>query len=138
MNPSPPHIQPHPASDVLGVLWPGKRAATVLLRRCYGGATGGLPCGLCNSLILLSLRAYLEGGLALFPHDRSPSNMRNKAYHSMLRATAVLDDLSIRDGRSNPFRVDTPPNRAPRVAHASQPWAERSHPFRMTSDLPRI
>jgi hypothetical protein len=26
----------------------------------------------------------------------------------------------------------------PRVARASQPWAERSHPFRMTADLPRL
>ena len=202
MNPRSPHVQPHRAPDVLGLLWPGKRVATVLLRCCYGGATGGLPCGLCNSLILLSLRAYLEGGLALFHHDRSSSNMRKKAYHSMLRSDTIpsrllnylsrlvwnLDsfgnpkgiasfspglrgasypgskhrknhqpcrgcltasanpfsplgpgtDECADDRRSNPFRVDTPPYRTPRVARASQPWAERSHPFRMTADLPRL
>jgi hypothetical protein len=36
--------------------------------------------------------------------------------------------------RSNPYRVDAPPRRTPRVARASQPWAQRSHPFRMTAD----
>jgi hypothetical protein len=42
------------------------------------------------------------------------------------------------DRRSNPFRADTSSDRTPRVARASQPWAERSHPFRMTADLPRL
>jgi hypothetical protein len=40
------------------------------------------------------------------------------------------------DRLSNPFRVDASTRRTPRVARASQPWAERSHPFRMTADLP--
>jgi len=38
------------------------------------------------------------------------------------------------DRRSNPFRVDAFSYRKPRVARASQPWAERSHPFRMTAE----
>jgi hypothetical protein len=35
--------------------------------------------------------------------------------------------------RSNPFRVDASSYHTPRVARASQPWAERSRPFRMTA-----
>ena len=35
------------------------------------------------------------------------------------------------DSRSNPFRVEPSSHRTPRVARASQPWAERYHPFRM-------
>jgi hypothetical protein len=42
------------------------------------------------------------------------------------------------DRRSNPFRVDATSYRTPRVARASQPWAKRSHPFRMTADLLRL
>jgi len=48
------------------------------------------------------------------------------------------------DRRSNPFRVDASSYRTPRVARASQPWAERSHPFRITAEktcaasLPRL
>ncbi len=54
-----------------------------------------------------------------------------------------IDDC-VGDRRSNPFRVDASSYRTPRVARASQPWAERSHPFRMTAEetcaasLPRL
>jgi hypothetical protein len=47
-------------------------------------------------------------------------------------------DARARAWRSNPFRVDDLAHRTPRVARASQPWAQRSHPFRMTADLPRL
>jgi hypothetical protein len=42
------------------------------------------------------------------------------------------------EGRSNPFRVGPSFYGTPRVARASQPWAERFHPFRMTADLPLL
>ena len=47
---------------------------------------------------------------------------------------AMAIPRSARDSRSNPFRVEAPPHRIPRVARASQPWAECSHPFRMTAE----
>jgi hypothetical protein len=40
--------------------------------------------------------------------------------------------------RSNPFRVGASSGGTPRVARASQPWANRLHPFRMTADWPRL
>jgi hypothetical protein len=40
--------------------------------------------------------------------------------------------------RSNPFRVGTASDGIPRVARASQPRAERFHPFRIRADLPRL
>ena len=218
MNPAFTHIQPRPASAVMGVFRSTKRVATVLLRCCYGIAPVLLPCASRNYLQLLDLRTASEGGLALLlPHDPPPYKIRNQAYHSTLRTTARLGhllnclrrlvwsldiqanpkgtasfspglrgtsypgfkhrknrqpckgcltaewggdslspqfqarsagdtpspprkreiDAALGDRRSNPFRVDAPPHRTPRVARASQPWAERFHPFRMTADLAR-
>jgi hypothetical protein len=47
-------------------------------------------------------------------------------------------DNRMGERRSNPFRVGSSSGGIPRVARASQPWAERFHPFRMPADWPRL
>jgi hypothetical protein len=72
------------------------------------------------------------------PIDRQPckgcSSVSTRA--ALSRGHRIDDRASGR--RSNPFRVGSSSGRIPRVARASQPWAERLHPFRMMADLPRL
>ena len=74
--------------------------------------------------------------------DRRPSlrdtGLRQELPHYLESILNRGIDSREGDKRYNPFRVEAPTDRPPRVARRAQPWAERCNPFGIGSHIVRM